>query len=170
MPGVPVGRFRWLPRGPISRCSRRRSRSLGVKRDSVWRQLYSGRKSWWALSHTHAVDQGLRNAYFAKRGLIFLVASVRGGGTTSSLSCAGLVNNSNGKTLTMTLRHALVTGAVNRVPVIAGNGRDEDVVSNETGVALPHTASDYTSLVDAQYGKLAPRVLALYPLERFPSP
>jgi RNA-directed DNA polymerase len=46
---------------------------LGVKRDSVWRQLYSGRKSWWALSHTHAVDQGLRNVYFAKRGLIFLV-------------------------------------------------------------------------------------------------
>jgi RNA-directed DNA polymerase len=46
---------------------------LGVKRESVWRQIYSGRKSWWALSHTHAVDQGLRNAYFAKRGLIFLV-------------------------------------------------------------------------------------------------
>ncbi len=46
---------------------------LGVKRDSVWRQLYSGRKSWWALSHTHAVDNGLRNAYFAKRGLIFVV-------------------------------------------------------------------------------------------------
>ena len=45
---------------------------LGVK-FSVWRQLYAGRKSWWALSHTHAVDQGLRNAYFAKRGLIFLV-------------------------------------------------------------------------------------------------
>ncbi len=47
--------------------------ALGVKRDSVWRQLYAGRKSWWALSHTHVVDQGLRNAYFAKRGLIFLV-------------------------------------------------------------------------------------------------
>ena len=46
---------------------------LGVKRDSVWRQIYAGRKSWWALSHTHAVDQGLRNAYFAKRGLISLV-------------------------------------------------------------------------------------------------
>jgi group II intron reverse transcriptase/maturase len=46
---------------------------LGVKRESVWRQVYSGRKSWWALSHTHAVDHGLRNAYFAKRGLIFLV-------------------------------------------------------------------------------------------------
>jgi RNA-directed DNA polymerase len=46
---------------------------LGVKRESVWRQIYSGRKSWWALSHTHAVDQGLRNAYFAERGLVFLV-------------------------------------------------------------------------------------------------
>ena len=33
---------------------------LGVKRESVWRQIYAGRKSWWALSHTHAVDQGLR--------------------------------------------------------------------------------------------------------------
>ena len=46
---------------------------LGVKRESAWRQVYAGRKSWWALSHTHAVDQGLRNAYFAERGLIFLV-------------------------------------------------------------------------------------------------
>ena len=47
--------------------------ALGVKPQSAWRQVYAGRKSWWALSHTHAVDQGLRNAYFAKRGLVFLV-------------------------------------------------------------------------------------------------
>jgi len=46
---------------------------LGVKRQSAWRQVYQGRRSWWALSHCHAVDQGLRNAYFAKRGLVFLV-------------------------------------------------------------------------------------------------
>ena len=51
----------------------RRLIKLGVKWQSAWRQVYSGRGSWWALSHTHAVDQGLRNAYFAKRGLIFLV-------------------------------------------------------------------------------------------------
>jgi group II intron reverse transcriptase/maturase len=50
----------------------RRLIKLGVKRESAWRQVYAGRKSWWALSHTPAVDQGLRNAYFAKRGLIFL--------------------------------------------------------------------------------------------------
>ena len=50
----------------------RRLIKLGVKRENVWRQIYSGRRSWWALSHTSAVDHGLRNAYFAKRGLIFL--------------------------------------------------------------------------------------------------
>jgi RNA-directed DNA polymerase len=55
------------------RTNARKLIALGVKRDSVWRQLYAGRKSWWALSHTHAVDQGLRNAYFSKRGLICLV-------------------------------------------------------------------------------------------------
>ena len=49
----------------------RRLIKLGVKRENVWRQIYSGRKSWWALSHTSAVDHGLRNAYFAKRGLLF---------------------------------------------------------------------------------------------------
>jgi len=47
--------------------------ALGVKRQSAWSQIYRGHKSWWALSHTHAVDHGLRNAFFAKRGLISLV-------------------------------------------------------------------------------------------------
>jgi group II intron reverse transcriptase/maturase len=31
---------------------------LGVKRESAWRQIYAGRKSWWALSHTHAGRSG----------------------------------------------------------------------------------------------------------------
>ena len=43
--------------------------ALGVNPRAVWHQIYQGRRSWWALSHCHAVDQGLRNAYFAKRGL-----------------------------------------------------------------------------------------------------
>jgi group II intron reverse transcriptase/maturase len=47
--------------------------ALGVKRQSAWRQIYQGRRSWWALSHTHAVDHGLRNAFFAKRGLMSVV-------------------------------------------------------------------------------------------------
>lgn len=47
--------------------------ALGVARHSAWRQVYAGRKSTWALSHTPAIDRGLRNAYFAERGLVSLV-------------------------------------------------------------------------------------------------
>ena len=43
--------------------------ALGVKRKTAWLRLYEGRKSLWALSHTSAVERGLRNAYFAERGL-----------------------------------------------------------------------------------------------------
>lgn len=45
---------------------------LGVKPTTVWRHLYGGRRSIWALSHCAAVHRGLRNAYFAKRGLVSL--------------------------------------------------------------------------------------------------
>jgi para-nitrobenzyl esterase len=70
----------------------------------------------------------------------------------------------NGSTLTMTLRQALKTGKVNRVPVIAGTDRDENLI------ALPTTPSQYQAAVVAQYGKFAPQVLARYPLSRFYSP
>lgn len=43
---------------------------LGVARKTAWRGVYKGRQSLWALSHSPAVDRGLRNAYFAKRGLV----------------------------------------------------------------------------------------------------
>jgi group II intron reverse transcriptase/maturase len=45
---------------------------LGVSRKTAWRRVYVGRKSMWALSHDPAVDRGLRNAYFAERGLVSL--------------------------------------------------------------------------------------------------
>jgi RNA-directed DNA polymerase len=47
----------------------RRLIRLGVKRATAWRRVYQGRKSLWALSHDPVVDQALRNAYFAERGL-----------------------------------------------------------------------------------------------------
>ena len=50
----------------------RRLIKLGVKPKTAWRNVYEGRKSLWALSHTPAVDRGLRNAYFAERGLVSL--------------------------------------------------------------------------------------------------
>ena len=51
----------------------RRLLGLGVNRKLAWRTVYEGRKSKWALSHTTAVNRGLRNAYFAERGLVSLV-------------------------------------------------------------------------------------------------
>ena len=47
--------------------------ALGVERAAARRGVYGGSKSLWALSHTSAVDHGLRNAYFAERGLVSLV-------------------------------------------------------------------------------------------------
>ena len=43
---------------------------LGVNTKTAWGSVYGGRKSIWALSHCSAVDRGLRNAYFAERGLV----------------------------------------------------------------------------------------------------
>jgi RNA-directed DNA polymerase len=45
---------------------------LKVRSKTAWRCIYGGRRSVWALSHTPAVDRGLRNAYFAERGLVSL--------------------------------------------------------------------------------------------------
>jgi len=64
----------------------------------------------------------------------------------------------------MTLRQALQTGRVNRVPVMIGTERDEDLVGE------PTTPSEYAQIVDAQYGQYAPQVLKLYPLSRFETP
>jgi RNA-directed DNA polymerase len=46
---------------------------LGVPRRSAWRQVYQGRRSWWALSHIPAVDHGLNRAFFRERGLVAVV-------------------------------------------------------------------------------------------------
>lgn len=50
----------------------RRLIALGVKPGTAWRYMYRDRSSIWALSHCAAVHRGLRNAYFAERGLVSL--------------------------------------------------------------------------------------------------
>jgi para-nitrobenzyl esterase len=70
----------------------------------------------------------------------------------------------NGTTLTQSLRQALETGKVNKVQVIAGTDRDENLSGNAT------TAADYVKLVDTQYGINASQVMAKYPLSHFGSP
>jgi group II intron reverse transcriptase/maturase len=59
------------------RTTARRLISLGVKRKTAWRSVYQGRQSLWALSHHPAVERGLRNAYFAERGLVSLLDRFR---------------------------------------------------------------------------------------------
>ena len=51
--------------------------ALGVSRRTAWSTPYAGRRSTWALSATSAVHRGLRNAYFAERGLVSLVDHYR---------------------------------------------------------------------------------------------
>jgi len=63
----------WKGRSTIAR----RLVRLGVKPQTAWRRVYGGRKSLWALSHDPAVDRGLRNAYFAERGLVPLLDRFR---------------------------------------------------------------------------------------------
>ena len=59
-----------LAQWKTKRTQARRLIKLGVKPKTAWRNVYDGRKSLWALSHVPAVDRGLRNAYFAERGLV----------------------------------------------------------------------------------------------------
>jgi group II intron reverse transcriptase/maturase len=54
------------------RTTARRLTRLGVNRNTAWRRVYAGRKSTWALSHDTVMHHGLRNAYFAERGLVSL--------------------------------------------------------------------------------------------------
>jgi RNA-directed DNA polymerase len=47
--------------------------ALGVKRRPAWHGIYQGHRSWWALSHSYPVDQGLRTRFFTDRGLLLVV-------------------------------------------------------------------------------------------------
>ena len=51
----------------------RRLISMGSRAQSAWRGIYSGRKSWWALSRSPLVERALRNSYWDARGLVSLV-------------------------------------------------------------------------------------------------
>jgi group II intron reverse transcriptase/maturase len=50
---------------------------LGISKRAAWREAYEDRRSLWALSHSPAVHRGLRNAYFADRGLVSLAEQWR---------------------------------------------------------------------------------------------
>jgi group II intron reverse transcriptase/maturase len=55
----------------------RRLVRLGISLEAARRTVHKGCRSWWALSHSPAVDHGLRNSYFSARGLFSLEARWR---------------------------------------------------------------------------------------------
>lgn len=53
----------------LKQCKRKRTIArkliqLGVSARTAWRGIYKGHRSWWALSHSPAVERGLSNNYF----------------------------------------------------------------------------------------------------------
>jgi RNA-directed DNA polymerase len=42
---------------------------LGVRRETAWRRVHGGRRSWWALGHDIVVARALSKGFFANRGL-----------------------------------------------------------------------------------------------------
>jgi len=55
----------------------RRLIHLGVDLNDAWACVRKGSRSWWALSHTPAVDNALRARWFRARGLVSLAARWR---------------------------------------------------------------------------------------------
>ena len=74
----------------------------------------------------------------------------------------------NGTTLTMSPAQAFATGHVNDVSLIIGVARDEFNGGEYVNSVVANTPAQYQALVQQQFGALAPKVMALYPLQRFP--
>jgi RNA-directed DNA polymerase len=55
----------------------RRLIRLGARPKTAWKRVYAGRKSTWSLAHDSVAHAGLRNAYFAERGLRALLDRFR---------------------------------------------------------------------------------------------
>jgi len=80
----------------------------------------------------------------------------------------------NGTTLPMSAARAFATGHVNRVPLIIGVGEDEfngGVYTNSVHhPVVANSPAQYQQLVRLQFGSLAPKVMRLYPIRRYPAP
>lgn len=93
---------------------------------------------------------------------------VKNGGQILDPAAGGTIGPTiNGTTLTMSPAEAFATGHVNKVRLIMGTARDEFNGGLYTTL-VANTPAQYRALVRQQYKALAPRVMALYPLARFP--
>ena len=80
----------------------------------------------------------------------------------------------NGTTLPISAAQAFKVGRVNKVKLIIGVGRDEfngGIYTNYPGhTIVANSPAQYRQLVRQQFRSLAPTVMRLYPLQRFPAP
>jgi carboxylesterase type B len=65
---------------------------------------------------------------------------------------------------------AFSLGRVNKVPLMIGVGRDEFNGGIYTPAVVADSAAQYQRLARQQFGALAPSVMRLYPVQRYPSP
>jgi para-nitrobenzyl esterase len=73
----------------------------------------------------------------------------------------------NGTTLPISPGKAFKTGQINNIRLMNGVARDEFNGGVYTTL-VANTPAQYQALVEQQFGELAPTVMALYPLSRFP--
>lgn len=100
---------------------------------------------------------------------------VEAGGQYEETTAGGAIGPIiNGTTLPMSAAQAFTLGRVNHVQLMIGVGRDEfngGVYTNLPGhIVVADTTAEYQQLVSQQFGALAPTVLRLYPVQRYPSP
>ena len=99
---------------------------------------------------------------------------VAAGGTVNDPTAGGtsatIAPTINGTTLPTSPAKAFRTGHINNVGLM--NGVDRDEINGGASLTAPiaNTASDFYRLINKQYGSLASKVFATYPLDRFPSP
>jgi para-nitrobenzyl esterase len=89
---------------------------------------------------------------------------------TAGGTSATIAPTINGTTLPMSPARAFSTGHLNKVSLM--NGVDRDEINGGASLTSPiaNTASEFYRQIRTQYRSLAPRVLRIYRLRRFPSP
>ncbi len=89
---------------------------------------------------------------------------------TAGGTSATIAPTINGTTLPMSPGKAFRTGRLNKVSLM--NGVDRDEINGGASLTAPiaDTASDFYRLIRRQYRSLAPKIVRIYPLKRFPSP
>jgi para-nitrobenzyl esterase len=95
-------------------------------------------------------------------------------GTYESPFAGGTIGPiANGTTLPTSAAEAFRTGHVNKVKLMIGVGEDEfngGVYTNGPRTVVANTPAQYRTLVRQQFGSFAPKVMKLYPIDRFPTP